>query len=114
MMLPDFKVEQWMTDYENTAIYNLTDTCVKSLTFQELMNLGSIDPNLKLDYGEITGAIELKEQILSLYTTGTVDNITTCQGCVQGNDIIMHTLLNEGDHINSLLMFLNHLVVMFI
>lgn len=29
MRLPDFKVEQWMNDYENDAIYNMTDTCVK-------------------------------------------------------------------------------------
>ena len=34
MRLPDFKVEQWMNDYENDAIYNMTDTCVKSLTLQ--------------------------------------------------------------------------------
>lgn len=37
MRLPDFKVEQWMNDYENDAIYNMTDTCVKSLTLQELL-----------------------------------------------------------------------------
>ena len=24
MRLPDFKVEQWMNDYENDAIYNMT------------------------------------------------------------------------------------------
>ena len=30
MRLPDFKVEQWMNDYENDAIYNMTDTCIKS------------------------------------------------------------------------------------
>ena len=39
MRLPDFKVEQWMNDYENDAIYNMTDTCVKSLTLQELLDL---------------------------------------------------------------------------
>lgn len=37
MRLPDFKVEQWMNDYENDAIYNMTDTCVKALTLQELL-----------------------------------------------------------------------------
>lgn len=55
MRLPDFKVEQWMNDYENDAIYNMTDTCVKALTLQEL-----------LDYGKITGDVELKKEILSL------------------------------------------------
>ena len=27
MKLPDFKVEQWMNDYENDAIYNITCIC---------------------------------------------------------------------------------------
>ena len=36
MKLPDFKVEQWMNVYENDAVYNLTDTCVKPLTLREL------------------------------------------------------------------------------
>ncbi len=43
MRLPDFKVEQWMNDYENDAIYNMTDTCVKSLTLQELLDLEDFD-----------------------------------------------------------------------
>ena len=37
MKINDFKVEQWMNDHEKKAIYNLTDTCVKALTWQELM-----------------------------------------------------------------------------
>ena len=65
MRLPDFKVEQWMNDYENDAIYNMTDTCVKSLTLQELLDLEDFDfSNLILDYGQITGDIELKKEIL--------------------------------------------------
>ena len=76
MRLPDFKVEQWMNDYENDAIYNMTDTCVKSLTLQELLDLEDFDfLNLILDYGQITGDIELKKEILSLYEHGTIDNI---------------------------------------
>lgn len=52
MRLPDFKVEQWMNDYENDAVYNLTDTCVKALTLQELLDLESLDfKGLTLDYG---------------------------------------------------------------
>ena len=76
MRLPDFKVEQWMNDYENDAIYNMTDTCVKSLTLQELLDLEDFDfSNLILDYGQVTGDIELKKEILSLYEHGIIDNI---------------------------------------
>mgnify|MGYP000062625749 CR=1 FL=1 len=61
MRLPDFKVEQWMNDYENDAIYNMTDTCVKALTLKELLDCEDFDFNeLTLDYGQITGDVELK------------------------------------------------------
>ena len=67
MRLPDFKVEQWMNDYENDAIYNMTDTCVKALTLQALLDYEDFDFNeLTLDYGKITGDVELKKEILSL------------------------------------------------
>ena len=45
-----------MNDYENDAIYNMTDTCVKALTLQELLDYEDFDFNeLTLDYGKITG-----------------------------------------------------------
>lgn len=63
MRLPDFKVEQWMNDYENDAIYNMTDTCVKALTLKELLDCEDFDFNeLTLDYGKITGDVELKKK----------------------------------------------------
>ena len=100
MRLPDFKVEQWMNDYENDAIYNLTDTCVKALTLQELLDLESLDfKGLTLDYGQITGDIDLKKAILSLYKSGTIDNVTTAQGCLQANELVMNTLLEEEDEV---------------
>lgn len=99
MRLPDFKVEQWMNVYENDAVYNLTDTCVSSLTFRELAALdpGQSFMNVKMDYGTITGDTELKKQILSLYETGTTDGITVMQGCLQANESVIYTLLSPGD-----------------
>lgn len=100
MRLPDFKVEQWMNDYENDAIYNMTDTCVKALTLKELLDCEDFDFNeLTLDYGQITGDVELKKEILSLYASGTIDNITTAQGCLQANELVMNTLLEKGDEV---------------
>ena len=100
MRLPDFKVEQWMNDYEYDAIYNLTDTCVKALTLQELLDLESLDfKGLTLDYGQITGDIDLKKAILSLYKSGTIDNVTTAQGCLQANELVMNTLLEKEDEV---------------
>lgn len=45
----------------------MTDTCVKALTLQELLDYEDFDFNeLTLDYGKITGDVELKKEILSL------------------------------------------------
>lgn len=101
MKLPDFKVEQWMNEYENEAVYNLTDTCVSPLTFQQLaaMDESGSFMNVRLDYGTITGDRELKEEILSLYKTGTEANITLMQGCLQANESLIYTLLSPGDNV---------------
>ena len=52
-----------------------------------------------MDYGQITGDVELKKEILSLYASGTIDNITTAQGCLQANELVMNTLLEKGDEV---------------
>ena len=39
MKIRDFGVEKWMNAYENNCTYNLAETCVKSLTVQELAGL---------------------------------------------------------------------------
>ena len=101
MKLPKFEVEQWMTDYENDAVCNLTDTCIPALTIAELLSYDTDDlfSHVTLDYGSITGDLRLKDEILKLYETGTVDHITTSQGCLQGNELVMNTLLEPGDHV---------------
>ena len=95
MRLPVFKVEQWMTDYENQAIYNLTDTCIQAHSLSELQ----LDKDIVLDYGSITGDIKTKECILSMYETGDINSITTTHGCLEANELVMMTLLEKGDHV---------------
>ena len=101
MKLPKFEVEQWMTEHEHEAVCNLTDTCIPALTVPELLALDEAGAfqSVKLDYGAITGDQRVKEEILTLYSTGDTDNITTSQGCLQGNEMVMETLLEPGDHV---------------
>ena len=101
MKLPKFEVEQWMTDYENDAVFNLTDTCIPALTVKELLAMDEAGDfqNVRLDYGAITGDQRVKEEILKLYQSGDTDSITTSQGCLQGNEMAMETLLGAGDHV---------------
>jgi aspartate/methionine/tyrosine aminotransferase len=101
MKLPYFKTEQWMTDHEQRAVYNLTDTCVQPLTLAELekMDKDHLLSSVTLDYGTITGDIRLKQEILKLYVSGSEDNLTMAAGCSQANELVMAAMLDQGDHV---------------
>lgn len=103
MYLSDFATEQWMNDHENDAIYNMTDTCISPLKLKDLLALDkqNLLSEITLDYGSITGDIRFKEEILKLYQTGTIENITLAQGCLQANEMVMETLLNNDDIVIS-------------
>lgn len=103
MKIPVFKTEQWMTEHEKNVTYNMTDTCVPSLSLKELtmMDDSRLLDDVILDYGEITGDIRLKKEILKMYQTGTIENITLDHGCLHADEIVMQTLLESGDKVIS-------------
>ena len=108
MKLEEFYVETWMTDHENDCLYNLTDTCVTCMSLNELQQLCHINiiddlMNLRVDYGPIVGSDRLKKGILSLYDTGSLDNITTTVGTINANELVLMTLLEKGDHVLTVL-----------
>ncbi|MCD7948828.1 MAG: aminotransferase class I/II-fold pyridoxal phosphate-dependent enzyme [Erysipelotrichaceae bacterium] len=99
MKIKEFSVETYMTNHEHDCLYNLSDTCVDSLSIADL----NVDINrmltMKMDYGPIIGSHHLKDGILSLYETGTYDNIAITHGAINGNELVMMTLLETGDHV---------------
>ena len=107
MKIEEFAVETWMTDHEGDCKYNLTETCVSSLSLNELQkyvqeDISSTIMNMTQDYGPIVGSKRLKKAILSLYTTGSLDNITITHGAINANELVMMSLLEPGDHVISL------------
>ena len=63
MKIKDFGVEMWMNAYENDCTYNLAETCVESLTVEQLLELGGCREQavadilgMKLTYGAIEAA----------------------------------------------------------
>jgi aspartate/methionine/tyrosine aminotransferase len=101
MKLKHFEVEQWMTQYEHRAVYNMTDTSIQPLSLKDLLKFSPLLENLRLDYGEITGDERLKKEILSLYSSGALENVTMAAGCSQANELVIQTLLQPGDHVIS-------------
>ena len=77
MKISPFKIEEWMNRYEASALYDLTTTCIKPMTLNELMEIASsaspcqTEKDLAkilatpLSYGDITGSDRLKNNIKS-------------------------------------------------
>ena len=67
MDITPFRVEEWMNAYEEGAKYNIAETCVDSVSLDELCELAGEDKNAfltsfssrRLTYGDITGSIGL-------------------------------------------------------
>lgn len=99
-MLNEMKAEQWLTATEKTARYNLTDTTSRPRNLDDLLACEpDILKGMKLDYGDITGTDRLKRAVLSLYETGTTDNVTTAAGCINANQLVMDELIEPHDKV---------------
>lgn len=110
MDIDEFKVEEWFNKYEKDAVYDLADTCVDSLSIEELLKLSGGGNNLldgiltrKLNYGDIHGSRRLKNAIMSLYGKQTPDNITITHGAIGANQLVVMSLVNIGDKVVSII-----------
>jgi aspartate/methionine/tyrosine aminotransferase len=99
-----------MDTYENSAKYNIAETCCASLSIDDLQSLSeqksaSILPSSKkLTYGPIRGSDDLRQNLARLYSskTGTAlspDNILITPGAIAANHLLFYALLQPGDHV---------------
>lgn len=108
MKIAPFGVEQWMNEWETGAVSNLAETCVDSMTLDELLEISgrreqivSNMVNLRLSYGDIRGSDELLDAIASLYTRQKRENVIVMNGGAAANFISLYTLLEPGDEVIS-------------
>lgn len=108
MKIDNFKVEDWFNKYEYLASYDMADTCVESLSLDELFNLiGEKEKHLesimnrKLNYGDIQGSERLKTAIKSLYKTDFP--ITITHGAIGANSLVMQSIIEKGDKVVSII-----------
>ena len=92
--------------YETTCKYNIAETCVDSLTLNELEQLvgevGALDgliKNTRMTYGEIPGSRKFREGVASLYKNVDPDQILSTNGAIGANFLALYTLVNPGDEI---------------
>ena len=110
MKIKEFGVERWMDLYENRCTYNLAETCVESLTVDQLLSMpGKQDTlidelrTMKLTYGAIEGTQRLREVIASTYARQSASNVIVTHGAIGGNALIYETLVEPGDTVVSVL-----------
>ncbi len=107
MKIDNFKVEEWFNMYESDAIYDLADTCVESLSINELLKITGADTDeicsRRLNYGDIHGSSRLKNAICSMYQNQNADNITITHGAIGANQLAMLSLIERGDSVVSII-----------
>jgi aspartate/methionine/tyrosine aminotransferase len=111
MQIKDFKVEQWMNEWETKCRYNVAETCTYSVTLDQLFDIcgGSRDEFMaefasrRLTYGDIEGNPEFLEGVCSLYETVKPEHIIPTHGAAGANYLVLSTLVNPGDHVVSIM-----------
>ena len=109
MRIEPFFVEQWMNAHETTATWNIAETCVHSLTLEQLLELsGDADGVLRrlretwLGYGDIVGSPRLRAAVAALYGERiTPDNVLTANGAIGANFLALYALVEPGTTVVS-------------
>ena len=108
MKIKPFGVEMWMNEFETKCEFNLAETCVASLTIEQLIEIaGKNDATLsellpmKMTYGAIEGSDRLRDAIGALYTQQRRNNIVVTHGAIGANALVHETLVEPGDHVIS-------------
>ena len=106
MDIAPFAVEIWMNEWETKCEMNLAETCVQSLTIDELLTLSGQNANdlssllgMKMTYGDIRGSEHLLNAIAALYEKQTSDNVIVAHGTIGANMLVHKTLVSAGDRV---------------
>ena len=111
MKIKPFAVEEWMNAWEVGARYNIAETCVDSISMNELFELTGEDRAQFLDslcrrrltYGDIEGLPEFREGICGLYRTLSPENIVPTHGAAGANHHVFYSQISPGDRVVSIM-----------
>ena len=106
MHIEPFGVEIWMNEWETRCDWNLAETCVESLTINDLLKLtGKTEESLteilplKMTYGDIEGSVRLRAAIAALYEKQKSENVIVTHGTIGANMLVHKTLVAAGDRV---------------
>ena len=98
-----FEIERLMSKHEQRVDYNLSESGVHPVSLRELLanQTEQVDAllALELNYPEVNGNTELRENIAALYPGATPDNVLVTIGAAEANYLTVTSLLSPGDEI---------------
>lgn len=110
MHIAPFGVEIWMNEFENSCELNLAETCVQSITMQQLLTLCGEDEAalsellpFKMTYGAIQGSDRLRDAIAALYESQARQNVLVTHGTIGANALVHQTLISRDDKVISVI-----------
>ena len=111
MKIKPFAVEEWMNAYEDGARYNIAETCVDSVSLDELFLLAGEDKQAflerfcarRLTYGDIVGSEALREGVCGLYKSLKPDEVIPTHGAAGANYHVFCSLISPGDGVVSIM-----------
>lgn len=109
MKIKPFAVEEWMNAWEVGAKYNIAETCVDSISINDLFRLTGENKEefltrlceRRLSYGDIEGLPEFREGVCKLYKSLSIENIVPTHGAAGANHHVFYSLISPGDHVIS-------------
>ena len=109
MKIQPFLVEEWMNAYETGAKYNIAETCVDSVSLDELFALTGEDKAAFLDalcarrltYGDIFGLPSLREGVCNPYRGLAPEQVIPTHGAAGANHHLFYSLVEPGDAVIS-------------
>lgn len=111
MKIKPFAVEEWMNAWEIGAKYNIAETCVDSISMNDLFELTGEDKTeflnrlcaRRLSYGDIEGLPEFRKGVCGLYKTLNIENIVPTHGASGANHHVFYSLISPGDRVVSIM-----------
>lgn len=97
-----------MDKHEDNAKYNIAETCVASISIEELRSLAEDkgseiwSTSTKLTYGAIRGSEKLRGTLANLYSTKKplrADSVLITPGAIAANMTVFYGLIGKGDHV---------------
>ena len=107
MQIQPFAVEEWMNEFETRCDYNLAETCVESLSIEQLLDLAEQPADqlrdellaMKLTYGDIVGSERLRALVAGLYDSHGADDVLITHGAIGANHLVHLSLVEPGDRV---------------